>query len=128
MDESTHRKRDMSSVERGLRPCQWGLSLLGVASTRAANTAKAVRSSRFRYLHEADRRGWRPLQVNRGAFRHQLARRRLCANQGAFQTGDSAEIMNQATCLSRLSNAALVGNTVHKARHNILALPRMALS
>ena len=34
------------------------------------------------------------------------------ANQGAFQTGDYDEIMNKATCLSLLSNAVVVWNTV----------------
>lgn len=38
------------------------------------------------------------------------------ANQGAFQTGDYEEIMNKATCLSLLSNAALVWNTVQMSR------------
>src|SRR5918994_3691730 len=52
------------------------------------------------------------LQINRGEGRHQLARRLFFANQGAFQTGDYEEIMNKATCLSLLSNAALVWNTV----------------
>jgi hypothetical protein len=56
------------------------------------------------------------LQLNRGERRHQLARRLFFANQGAFQTGDYAEIMNKATCLSLLSNAVLVWNTVHIAR------------
>jgi hypothetical protein len=56
------------------------------------------------------------LQVNRGEFRHKLARRLFFANQGAFQTGDYEEIMNKATCLSLLSNAALVWNTVQMSR------------
>ena len=56
------------------------------------------------------------LQVNRGEGRHQVARRLFFANQGAFQTGDYEEIMNKATCLSLLSNAALVWNTVQMSR------------
>jgi len=56
------------------------------------------------------------LQVNRGEGRHQVARRLFFANQGAFQTGDYEEIMNKATCLSLLSNAALVWNTVPMSR------------
>ncbi|HSX78977.1 MAG TPA: Tn3 family transposase, partial [Candidatus Saccharimonadia bacterium] len=51
-------------------------------------------------------------QLNRGEFRHKLARRLFFANQGAFQTGDY-EIMNKASCLSLLCNAVLVWNTVH---------------
>ena len=56
------------------------------------------------------------LQLNRGEGRHQVARRLFFANQGAFQTGDYEEIMNKATCLSLLSNAALVWNTVQMSR------------
>jgi hypothetical protein len=56
------------------------------------------------------------LQTNRGEGRHQLARRLFFANQGAFQTGDYEEIMNKASCLSLLSNAALVWNTTHMTR------------
>ncbi len=56
------------------------------------------------------------LQVNRGEGRHQVARRLFFANQGAFQTGDYEEMMNKATCLSLLSNAALVWNTVQMSR------------
>jgi len=35
------------------------------------------------------------------------------ANQGEFRSGDYFEIMNRASCLSLLSNAILVYNTVH---------------
>jgi TnpA family transposase len=56
------------------------------------------------------------LQLNRGERHHQLARRLFFANQGAFQIGDYEEIMNKATCLSLLSNAAVVWNTVQMTR------------
>ena len=56
------------------------------------------------------------LQLNRGERRHQLARRLFFANQGAFQTGDYEEMMNKATCLSLLSNAVVVWNTVQMTR------------
>jgi TnpA family transposase len=52
------------------------------------------------------------LQLNRGESRHDLARWLFFANQGEFQTGDYEEIMNKASCLSLLSNAVLVWNTV----------------
>jgi hypothetical protein len=61
-------------------------------------------------------RGRVQLQVNRGERRHQLARRLFFANQGAVQTGDYDEIMNKATCLSLLSNAVVVWNTVQMTR------------
>jgi TnpA family transposase len=70
----------------------------------------------LRYIHEEDLRGRMQLQVNRGEGRHQVARRLFFANQGAFQTGDYEEIMNKAKCLSLLSNAALVWNTVQMSR------------
>jgi TnpA family transposase len=70
----------------------------------------------LRYIHDETLRGRMQLQLNRGERRHQLARRLFFANQGAFQTGDYEEIMNKATCLSLLSNAVLVWNTVHMTR------------
>lgn len=66
----------------------------------------------LRYIHDLELRARMQLQVNRGEGRHQLARRLFFANQGAFQTGDYDEIMNKATCLSLLSNAVVVWNTV----------------
>jgi TnpA family transposase len=70
----------------------------------------------LRYIHEEDLRGRMQLQLNRGEGRHQLARRLFFANQGAFQTGDYEEIMNKATCLSLLSNAVVVWNTMQMSQ------------
>jgi TnpA family transposase len=56
------------------------------------------------------------LQLNRGEFRHTLARWIFFANQGDFRSGDYEEIMNKASCLSLLSNAVLIWNTVHMSR------------
>jgi TnpA family transposase len=67
----------------------------------------------LRYIQDEPLRARMQLQLNRGEGRHQLARRLFFANQGAFQTGDYEEIMNKATCLSLLSNAVVVWNTVH---------------
>jgi TnpA family transposase len=53
------------------------------------------------------------LQLNRGEFRQKLARHTFFANQGEFRSGDYFEIMNKASCLSLLSNAILVYNTIH---------------
>jgi TnpA family transposase len=66
----------------------------------------------LRYLHEEDVRRRVQLQLNRGESRHDLARWLFFANQGEFRTGDYEEIMNKASCLSLLSNAVLVWNTV----------------
>jgi hypothetical protein len=68
------------------------------------------------YIQDEALRGQMQLQLNRGERRHQLARRLFFANQGAFQTGDYEEIMNKATCLSLLSNAVVVWNTVQMTR------------
>lgn len=70
----------------------------------------------LRYVHDEALRARMQLQTNRGEGRHQLARRLFFANQGAFQTGDYEEIMHKASCLSLLSNAALVWNTMQMTR------------
>ena len=70
----------------------------------------------LRYLHEEPLRRLVQLQLNRGEFRHTLAKWLFFANQGAFRTGDYEEIMNKASCLSLLSNAVLVWNTVQIER------------
>ena len=69
-----------------------------------------------RFVQDADLRHQIQRQLNRGEFRHKLARRLFFANQGAFQTGDYEEMMNKASCLSLLCNAVLVWNTVHMSR------------
>ncbi|HVC61566.1 MAG TPA: Tn3 family transposase [Acetobacteraceae bacterium] len=70
----------------------------------------------LRYIHEEPLRQAIQLQLNRGEFRHILARWIFFANQGDFRTGDYEEIMNKASCLSLLSNAVLIWNTVHMSR------------
>ena len=64
------------------------------------------------YIHDANLRGRVQLQLNRGESRHSLAKRLFFAEQGEFRKGDFAEVMNKASCLSLLSNAVLVWNTV----------------
>lgn len=70
----------------------------------------------LRYIHEAPLRDAIQLQLNRGEFRHILAKSLFFANWGGFRSGDYEEVMNKASCLSLLSNAVLVWNTVHIAR------------
>lgn len=70
----------------------------------------------LRYIHEEDLRSRVQLQLNRGESRHELARCLFFAWQGEFRRGDYDEIMNKASCLSLLSNAVLVWNTVHMER------------
>lgn len=53
------------------------------------------------------------LQLNRGESRHDLVSRCLFfANRGEFRTDNLEEIMNKASCLSLLSNAVIVWNTI----------------
>lgn len=70
----------------------------------------------LRYIQEEPLRDAIQLQLNRGEFRHILAKSLFFANQGGFRSGDYEEVMNKASCLSLLSNAVLVWNTVHIAR------------
>lgn len=66
----------------------------------------------LRYLTNQKLRQTVQLQLNKGEYRHGLARRVFFADQGAFNTGDYEEIMNKASCLSLVSNAILYWNTL----------------
>lgn len=53
------------------------------------------------------------MQLNRGEARHELVGRCLFfAHRGEFRSGDAEEIMNKASCLSLLSNAVVIWNTL----------------
>jgi TnpA family transposase len=84
------------------------------ALTALGRLAKTIHI--LRYVHEEPLRRAIQLQLNRGEFRHALAKWLFFANQGAFRTGDYEEIMNKASCLSLMSNAVLVWNTVQIER------------
>ena len=62
----------------------------------------------LRYIQEEKLRDAIQLQLNRGEFRHILAKSLFFANWGSFRSGDYEEVMNKASCLSLLSNAILV--------------------
>ena len=66
-----------------------------------------------RYLPNQDLRRKIQRQLNKGEYRHALARWVFFAHQGEFQTGDYKEIMNKASCLSLVANAILYWNTIH---------------
>jgi TnpA family transposase len=70
----------------------------------------------LRYIAHEPLRRMIQRQLNRGEARHSLARWIFFANQGEFRVGDYEEIMNKASCLSLLSNAAVLWNTVQMAR------------
>jgi len=70
----------------------------------------------LRYLSDQDLNHRVQLQLNRGEARHELVGRCLLfANCGEFRSGDAEELMNKASCLSLLSNAVLVWNTLRIA-------------
>ncbi|MBV8176639.1 MAG: Tn3 family transposase [Verrucomicrobia bacterium] len=63
--------------------------------------------------------------MNRGEARHELVGRCLFfANRVEFRSGNAEEIMNKASCLSLLSNAVLVWNTLQISE--IVNQPRAA--
>jgi TnpA family transposase len=66
----------------------------------------------LRYIHEEDLRRMTLRQLNYGEMRQYLAQHLFFADQGDFLSRDYEQIMNKASCLSLLSNAALVWNTV----------------
>ena len=66
----------------------------------------------LKYLSDEKLRRKVQKQLNRGEQRHGLAKWLFFANYGEFRTGDYEEIMNKASCLSILSNAALIWNTI----------------
>ncbi len=70
----------------------------------------------LRYLHEEPTRLAIQRQLNRGEARHALARWLSFANRGEFRVGDYEEVMNKASCLGLLSNAAVLWNTVQIER------------
>ena len=73
-----------------------------------STTSPAI-AARLRY---GELRSDTRLQLNRGEHRQALARWLFFANQGEFQEGDYEEIMNKVSCLSLISNAVLLWNTI----------------
>jgi TnpA family transposase len=66
----------------------------------------------LKYLGDEKMRRKIQKQLNRGEQRHGLAKWLFFANHGEFRTGDYEEIMNKVSCLSILSNAALIWNSI----------------
>ena len=63
----------------------------------------------LRYVQEQPLRDAIQLQLNRGEFRHTLARTLFFANWGRFRSGDYEEVMNKASSLSLLSKPCWSG-------------------
>ena len=70
----------------------------------------------LRYMSNSPIRQQVRTQLNRGEARQDLAQRLFFADQGMFRSGDYYQMMNRASCLSLLSNAVLVYNTVRIGR------------
>jgi TnpA family transposase len=66
----------------------------------------------LRFLSDPTLRQQVRTQLNRGEARQGVAQRIFFADQGMFRSGDYFQIMHRASCLSLLSNAVLVYNTV----------------
>lgn len=67
----------------------------------------------LRYIDDYDLRRIVSLQLNRGEARNGVARHVFFGNWGQFRSGDYFKIMNHASCLSLVSNAILIYNTLH---------------
>jgi TnpA family transposase len=70
----------------------------------------------LRYFHDPNMRQQVRTQRNRGEARQDLAQWLFFADQGMFRSGDYYQIMNRASCLSVLSNAVFVYNTLRIGR------------
>ena len=70
----------------------------------------------LRYFNDPMIRQQVRTQLNRGEARQGLAQRLFFADQGMFRSGDYYQMMNRASCLSLLSNAVLVYNTLRIGR------------
>ena len=66
----------------------------------------------LRYITDSELRQTVQTQLNKGEYRHKLPRWIFFAEQGEFTTGNYEEIMNKASCLSLVSNAILMWNTI----------------
>ena len=83
---------------------------LAKALTHLGQVVKTIYILRF--LSDPTLRQQVRTQLNRGEARQGVAQRLFFADQGMFRSGDYFQIMNRASCLSLLSNAVLVYNTL----------------
>ena len=66
----------------------------------------------LRYIDDDELRRQTERQLNRGELRHKLAKYVFFMEQGQFRRGDYDRIMSKASCLSLISNAILIWNTL----------------
>lgn len=91
---------------------QHGATKLAKALTHLGRIVKTIYI--LRYLHDKDMRRSVRLQLNRLESRHSLVRSIFFADQGAFKTNNYTELMNKSSCLSFVSNAIVLHNTIDK--------------
>jgi TnpA family transposase len=91
-----------------------GADRLAKALTSIGKVEKSI--FLLRWLHDPVMRADTERQLNHGEHRQSLARWCFFANQGEFREGDYEEIMNKASCLSLISNAILLWNTIQIQR------------
>lgn len=85
----------------------------GRLSKALSHLGKLVKTTYLlRYINDPELRRMIEIQLNRGEARNCLARHIFFANWGQFRSGEYFKIMNQASCLSLVSNAALIYNTL----------------
>jgi TnpA family transposase len=70
----------------------------------------------LRFLNDPALRQQVRTQLSRGESRQDVAQRIFFADQGMFRSGDYYQMMNRASCLSLLSNAVMVYNTLRIGR------------
>lgn len=109
--------RVAASLKNRLTPAHVIVKRLANSSDRLAKAFKMLdriikTAFVLRYIHEEDLRRMTLRQLNYGEMRQYLAQHLFFADQGDFFSRDYEQIMNKASCLSLLSNAALVWNTV----------------
>ena len=100
-------RRDRNRKPRG---ATWRAIRYRIKSQRCGRHTKT--RNILRYLHDEPLRLRIQTQLNRGEARHGLARWLFFADQGEFRTSDFDMIMNKASCLSLLSNAVVLWNTL----------------
>ena len=109
--------RVAASLKNRLTPAHIIVKRLANSSDRLAKAftmlGRIVKTAFIlRYIHEEELPRMTLRQLNYGESRQNLAQHLFFADQGDFLTGDYEQIMNKASCLSLLSNAVLVWNTV----------------
>lgn len=109
--------RMAASLRNRLTPAHVIVKRLATSSDRLAKAftmlGRLIKTAFIlRYIHEEEVRRMILRQLNYGESRQYLAQHLFFADQGDFLIRDYEQIMNKASCLSLLSNAVLVWNTV----------------